>query len=130
MPTQPIILVVDDEQDCRDFVTAVLEDAGDYEILTASNGEEAVAIAKARHPALIIMDVHMPKKDGYSAFKEIKTHPPTAPTPVIMLSSLSEFGEQMRFNTDLERPRLFLDKPINPESLKEMILKVLADTGH
>jgi len=115
------ILVVDDEQDSIDFVTAVIEDLGGYQVMSAVNGEEAVELTRREMPALVIMDVNMPKKDGYTAFTELQEDPRTSAIPVIMLSSLTDFGEYVTMNPDVKRPRLFLDKPIAPERLAEMI---------
>ena len=121
---QKKILVVDDEQDTIEFVTAIIEDMGDYEVISGSNGEEAVQKARAESPDLIILDVMMPKKDGYAAFVELQEDEHTANIPVIMLSSLTALGEYLRGPVDV-RPKLFVDKPIEPEKLERIVLRVL-----
>jgi len=122
------ILVVDDEPDTIDFVTAVIEDMGDdYTVISAVNGEEAIQEANAELPDLIILDINMPKKDGYTAFNELKQDDKTADIPVIMLSSLTEMGDMIRANAipmDV-KPELFIDKPIEPDKLKRLINRVL-----
>lgn len=120
------ILVVDDEETSVEFVAAVIEGMGDYDVLKAADGEQAVNTARQEIPALIVMDVNMPKKDGYTAFTELQQDDATSGIPVIMLSSLASFGEYVSLNPDVRKPRLFLDKPITPEALAQMIDRVLA----
>jgi len=118
------ILVVDDEPDTIEYVTAIIEDMGDYQVLSASNGEEAVEKAEAELPDLIILDVMMPKKDGYAAFTELQEEESTKNIPVIMLSSLAALGEYLRGPVEV-RPKLFVDKPIEPEKLERIITRIL-----
>ncbi|HHW37772.1 MAG TPA: sigma 54-interacting transcriptional regulator [Bacillales bacterium] len=71
MKNQQLILVVDDEISVRTALKALLKREG-YEVETASNGEEAVSLVKTLQPALVIMDIRMPKKDGIEALQEIR----------------------------------------------------------
>lgn len=119
------ILAVDDEADCLEFVAAVVEDMDDCELVTASNGQEGIDTAKAEKPDLIIMDVMMPQKDGYTAFSELKQDPEMKDTPIVMFSSMTDLGEYVRYNPMPVKPNLFLDKPIDPAKLAEMVTKVL-----
>ena len=66
------ILTVDDEPDVRRLIEIKLKKAG-FEVITAADGEEGVEKAKAENPDLILMDVMMPKMDGYTAVEKIKT---------------------------------------------------------
>jgi CheY-like chemotaxis protein len=119
------ILIVDDEEDAVEFVASVVESMGDYEILKATDGEQAVETARRELPALIITDVNMPVKDGYTAFVELQQDKVTKGIPVIMLSSLAALGEYVTMNPAVAQPKLFLDKPIDPDSLAAMIRRVL-----
>ena len=65
------ILIVDDEEDIRDALTMVLEGAG-YDVMVASNGNEAVELQREQPADLIITDIIMPQKDGVSTIKEIR----------------------------------------------------------
>ena len=125
MADEKKILVVDDEPDCVEFVSEVIEDMGGYTVVTACDGQEGVEKAKAEMPVLIVMDVNMPRKDGHTAFQEIKQDDATKDIPVIMLSSLSALGDFIRQTPMVVRPQYFLDKPIAPAKLAEMIEKVL-----
>ena len=117
---QKRILVVDDEPSTIAFVTSVIEDMGDFAIFSAQNGDDGIKIAKQELPDLIILDVIMPKKDGFTTFCELKQDENTAHIPIIMLSGLHEMGDMIRGDAlpvDA-RPELFVDKPIEPKKLR------------
>ena len=115
------ILVVDDDPDCLEFVTAVLEDMGGCEVITGENGQQAVDLANSESPDLIILDVMMPEKDGYAAFCEIKQGEATGDIPVVMLSSLADMGGYMMGGGP--QPKLFVAKPIAPDKLESMVAR-------
>src|SRR5713101_2442608 len=75
MRTPPCILIVDDEPMNLDILQTRLAVHG-YEILTATNGEEALAIASAQQPDLILLDIMMPKIDGIDVCRHLKADPP------------------------------------------------------
>ncbi len=81
------ILIVDDEPYIRQLVNNAL--GKDYSILQASNGEEAMNIALSQKPDLILMDIIMPKVDGYRACFQIKANQTTKGIPVVMISGIS-----------------------------------------
>ncbi len=120
---QKKILVVDDEPDTIAFVSSVIEDMGDYSVLSATNGDEALQKARTEFPDLIILDIIMPKKDGFTTFCELKQDDKTVDIPIIMLSGLHEMGDMVRANAMPidARPELFIDKPIEPIKLKNLI---------
>lgn len=89
------ILVVDDTTMMQHLVKATLGRAG-HELRTAGNGVEGVAVAKDWRPDLIIMDVMMPEMDGYEATRQVRKFPPTALTPIIILTSQETLTEKMR----------------------------------
>lgn len=76
------ILTVDDEPDVRRLIQIKLQKAG-FEVITAVDGEEGVALAKAENPDLILMDVMMPKMDGFTAVEIIKNE--MHPAPLVMM---------------------------------------------
>jgi len=80
------ILVVDDEQDLLDFVKLRLE-AHNYTVVTASDGVEALEIFKKEKPDLVLLDILMPKLDGFQVCQALKNDPLTADIPVIMLTA-------------------------------------------
>ena len=83
------ILVVDDEKIMRDILTSFLE-RENYEVISASEGQEAVEIAKREHPDVILLDVRMPEIDGIETCKRLKAELTTKSIPVIMISGVGE----------------------------------------
>lgn len=82
------ILVVDDDPDILEIVQVNLEGAG-FEVIGASNGLEALKRVRRESVDLVILDVMMPKMDGWEVLREIEADPRTAKVPVIMLTCLS-----------------------------------------
>ena len=124
------VLIVDDELDAQEVVEAVVREVADVHILTADNGERGLAAATKHQPDLIILDVMMPKKDGFSMFDSLRRDPATAEVPVIMLTALSDktgipmsgaaMGEYFG-----KAPETFIDKPVEPSVLQEAVFKAL-----
>jgi DNA-binding response OmpR family regulator len=88
-PPKKKILLVDDSQTVLLLHQLLLADRG-YALLTARNGEEAVDTALAEHPDIIILDVIMPRMDGFAACKELRAHEQTRDIPIIIVTSRSE----------------------------------------
>ncbi|MDP8266880.1 MAG: type II/IV secretion system protein [Candidatus Aceula meridiana] len=83
------VLIVDDEPDIRTILTVCFESCG-YNVIEAEDGEEGVKKAYRDKPSLIIMDVMMPKMDGVTATKKIRSHLETASIPIVMLTAKSD----------------------------------------
>jgi DNA-binding response OmpR family regulator len=111
----PIILVVDDDPAIRKFVQINLEARG-YSALTASNGEEAVIIAKAEKPDLVILDIMMPGMDGFSACRLIREW---STMPIIMLSAREGISD-----SEISKACGANDYFTKPFALKELLSKV------
>ena len=82
----PLVLVADDDPDILSLVTLRLERSG-YEVVAAGDGEEAVARALARTPDLALLDVMMPKLDGYQVTERLRSEEATRFLPVILLTA-------------------------------------------
>ena len=120
------ILIAEDERDIRDLITLTLDFAG-YEVVSASNGEEAVSLARQEIPDLILMDVRMPRMTGYEACALIKADEKLRDIPVIFLSAK---GQDSEIQTGLQAGAVdYLLKPFAPEQLTERIQVVLAQYG-
>ncbi|MBI4387060.1 MAG: response regulator [Elusimicrobia bacterium] len=89
------ILIIDDDACNRDILKTRLEQSS-YEVVEASNGEEGVRIAGDIRPDLIILDVMMPKVDGWLACRILKSKEETKDIPVVMLTARSQQLEEMR----------------------------------
>jgi len=86
------ILVVDDDPDALDTMAAILE-TRDYEVLTALSGVEGISKAREEKPNLIIMDIMMPKLDGFTVCKMIKEDEEIKDIPVILLTGKGLVGD-------------------------------------
>ncbi len=86
MPTQKRILVVDDEPDVVKTLSKAIRRQG-FDVVSATDGEQALERVKDSHPALVILDIIMPKLDGIEVLQRIKGDPQTASLPVIMLTA-------------------------------------------
>jgi CheY-like chemotaxis protein len=116
------ILVVDDEEDARTFISTVLADAG-AEILEASDGAEALAMAKKEKPDAITLDISMPGKDGVQVFGEMREDPEISQIPVCVVTGHPEF-RQVIYQRAVPPPDGFLNKPVSDERLVEDLRRI------
>ncbi len=124
----PLILVAEDERDIRELIVITLQTHGLTKIIQASNGEEAVVKAKDQTPALILMDVRMPRMTGYEACEALKEDPNTKDIPVIFLSAKGQDAEIKR-GIELGAEDYVL-KPFAPEELYERVAGILRRSGY
>jgi len=101
------VLIVDDEPSVRLAISRML--GKDYNILEATNGEEAINITNEQKPNLILMDLMMPQMDGYTACLKIKSDPSTIAIPVVMLTAIGhelnkKFAEEMGADGYITKP--------------------------
>jgi len=112
------ILVIDDAEFILESTATLLEFEG-YTVITASDGEEGVAVAKEHHPDLILCDISMPNMDGYGVIQEIRTYSETRTTPFIFLTAFTEKAN-MRQGMELGADD-FLVKPYTRDELLSAI---------
>ena len=117
------ILVVEDEQALREMYSTWLKAKG-YEVISADNGLTAVQMAFHEAPDAIVLDVLLPKKDGFEVLTEIRRNPKTSKMPVVILSSLDQDFEQRRGLT-LGAHLYLVKTTISPEVLYDAINKLL-----
>ncbi|MQP25228.1 response regulator [Flavobacterium sp. LMO8] len=116
------ILLVDDEQDILEIVGYNLSQEG-YQIVTASNGKEAIAKAKKEQPQLIIMDVMMPEMDGMEACENIRKIPELKDTIITFLTARSEdYSQVAGFDAGADD---YIAKPIKPKVLVSKVQALL-----
>ena len=116
------ILLVDDEQDILEIVGYNLSQEG-YQIVTASNGKEAIAKAKKERPQLIIMDVMMPEMDGMEACENIRKIPELQDTIITFLTARSEdYSQVAGFDAGADD---YITKPIKPKLLVSKVKALL-----
>jgi CheY-like chemotaxis protein len=117
------ILIAEDERDIRDLVTFTLQFAG-YEVVSASNGSEAVEIARDEMPDLIMMDVRMPVMTGYEACRLLKEDGPTQHIPIVFLSAK---GQEQEVQSGMDAGAVdYILKPFSPENLTRRVEEILA----
>ena len=122
IPSGPI-LVVEDIPNVLDLLTLTLRFKG-YPVITATNGQDALAVIAAEKPALVITDILMPKMDGFTLMQKLRTTPQTRGVPVIFLSATYVTPEDKAFALSLGAVR-FLEKPVDTEEFLLTIAEVL-----
>ena len=118
VPEGKTVLVADDDPVILRLIQVNLELEG-YNVLTANNGQEAVDQAASAHPDLVILDIMMPRLDGYQACEQLKKNGETEAIPVIFLSAKAQ-------QSDIEKGKSFgvadyLTKPFDPSELLEVV---------
>ena len=108
-------------------VTELSIKKGNYAIVIARNGREAVELAAREKPDLIVMDVIMPEMDGLTALKHLKASPDTAGIPVIMLTVRGH--ALTRQQAEEAGAAIFLTKPFSPTQLLAEARKLLGETA-
>jgi two-component system cell cycle response regulator DivK len=88
------VLYVEDNDDKVFMLKMRLELLGDFEVLTAEDGERGCAMAVSEHPDIILMDLEMPVMDGWEATRRLKSNPQTRDIPIIALSAHALAGER------------------------------------
>ncbi|MFC1499946.1 response regulator [Candidatus Zixiibacteriota bacterium] len=144
------VLVVDDDESTRRFLTVALEENG-YEAVTAEDGDDGFKKVQESPPDLILLDVMMPKKTGFTLFKQLRKTEEYKDIPVIMLTGVAEALEEDEERAEgdtiespydslrdtlakaitkmreegLVKPEVFIDKPIDPEVLIEAVQSLI-----
>ena len=117
------ILIADDELNIRSLVSSML--GKDYIVIEATNGEEAVDIAKEQGPDLILMDLMMPKMDGYAACSKIKAEQATSVIPVVILTAIGhEFNKKFAIEMGADG---YITKPFSADELLRQVKQVLGE---
>lgn len=119
------ILIIDDDPDNITFVAMVLGKAG-YTTLSAEDGEAGLRKAAEDRPDLIVLDVQMPKVNGFEVFNRLHSSDETRAIPVIMLTGIREKLGRGFSASDMkafygEGPSRYLEKPVSPEELLKVV---------
>lgn len=127
MKRQSKILLIDDDIDFVNATKTVLE-SRDYQISVANNGDEGLQKAREEKPDLIILDIIMPIKDGFTAAEQLKKDSELSKIPVLILTSFGArkgettlaVSQGMKLETED-----YIEKPVNPEELLEAAERLL-----
>jgi DNA-binding response OmpR family regulator len=123
MTDTPLVLCADDDEDILSLVSLRLQRAG-FEVATAGDGEEAVQIARARRPVLVVLDVMMPKRTGYEVLAELRSDASLSGMKVILLSARVQEGDVAR-GMDAGADA-YLAKPFKAQDLVAKVQELLA----
>jgi DNA-binding response OmpR family regulator len=119
---RPLVLVAEDDEDILEMVVFDLEDEG-YEVLTARDGDAAVALALERKPDLVLLDVAMPGLDGYEVTRRLRAEESTKRTPVVLLTARAQVRDViLGFEAGAND---YVTKPFRPEELRTRLQAVL-----
>jgi twitching motility two-component system response regulator PilH len=118
-----VILVIDDDPDQRKLMERTLSTAG-HRIMTASDGHVGLEMAVAMGPKLIILDVVMPRLNGYQTARALRENPATAETPILMITSKQEPADE--FWASQVGATAFLTKPVDIAGLIAAVNRLTA----
>lgn len=118
------VLVVDDEPAIRETLSFILEMEG-FTVDVAADGEQALAKVHENHPKVVLLDVMMPKKDGYRVCEEIKKDPQTAATKVVILTAMGQAADRARaFEVGADA---YISKPFDEDGLIALLRQLVAE---
>ena len=120
------ILIVDDEEDIRTYLSTLLADQG-FETILAKDGEEAWKQVEANSPDLITLDISMPEKSGIKFYREMKASDRWKKIPIIIVTGVSEdMRKFLSSRHQIPPPEGYLSKPVNREEIMSLIRKLTA----
>ena len=125
MTDAPLVLCADDDEDILSLISLRLRRAG-FEVATAADGDEAVEIARARRPALAVLDVMMPKRTGYEVLAELRADDALREMKVVLLSARVREGDVAR-GMDAGADA-YLAKPFKAQDLVSKVQELLRTT--
>ena len=124
------ILVVDDDPDILDAVSLILE-SRDYQVITAVNGEDALAKLRTENPDLMVLDLLMPKMDGFAVCKELQDSrwSKHRGMPILILTSVREEASRRRYEQETGFELGvddYVEKPFSPQVLLERVDRLVS----
>jgi two-component system chemotaxis response regulator CheY len=113
------VLVVDDDPFIRKLVATTLEDVSRFELHEAADGVEALEVAQREQPAIVFLDVDMPRMDGIDACRRMRLDPAVRAATIVMLTAAH--GDQVERMAEDAGADLFLTKPFSPLDLLRLV---------
>jgi DNA-binding response OmpR family regulator len=119
---RPLVLAADDDEDILELVAFRLERSG-YTVLQARDGEQALELARAERPDLAVLDVMMPKMDGFELTRRLRAEEATSRMPIILLTARAQDADVDRgFESGADD---YLRKPFSPQELSTRVQAIL-----
>jgi CheY-like chemotaxis protein len=113
------VLIVDDDRFIRKLITTTLEDVTDFELHEASDGREAIDVARRERPAIVFLDVDMPELDGIEACRQLRADETTGNATIVMLTAAQ--SDTVQGQAEEAGADLFLTKPFSPLDLLRLV---------
>ena len=120
------ILIVEDEEDILELISAIFDDIGDYRILCAKDGREALGIARVDNPDIILLDIQIPILNGYEVCKSLKSDPTMSNTKVLMLSGMAQNSDWLK--AQQARADGYITKPFSSTELMKKVEGLLGSS--
>jgi CheY-like chemotaxis protein len=105
MGSRGLVLVVDDDEAIRDVVAEVLREEG-YEVQSAENGEQALALMRSSHPSIVLLDLMMPVMSGWELLEQVATDRELLHIPIVVVSAMAAPGAHEHLQKPLDLDRL------------------------
>ncbi len=124
---QPYLIVADDDPDILEAITTILADQP-YRVATARDGRQCLDLVRKRAPDLLLLDLLMPKMDGFAVIRELRSDPATADLPIVILTTVVEDASRRRYELETGqdmRIQGYLQKPTPPQELLRVIRQTL-----
>ena|SRR5437879_3948249 len=113
------VLIVDDDEFIRRLIVTTLEDVAEFELHEASDGVEALEVARRERPTLVFLDVDMPRMDGIEACRRLREDEPEGETTIVMLTAAH--GDSVEGQAEQAGADLYLTKPFSPLELLQLV---------
>ena len=127
MREQPSILIVDDDPDILDGILMILE-SQDYRLRSARDGVRCLELLKEEIPDLLILDLLMPRMDGWGVIREVRSNPKYAGMPIMILTTVVEDASRRRYELETGHSmdiQAYTEKPAKPAELLNQVGKLL-----
>jgi len=127
MEKQPYILITDDDPDIRENLLTILG-SQPYRVAAARDGKQALAMIKEEPPDLLLLDLLMPRMDGWGVIRELRSDPQYADLPIMVLTTVVEDASRRRYELEVGMAmdvQDYVQKPAKPAELIQRVEKLL-----
>lgn len=132
MTQKQLILIVDDDPDILDNIVTVLE-TQPYRLATARDGKKCMEMIAEEIPDLLILDLLMPRMDGWGVIREMRSDPRYMGVPIMVLTTVIEDASRRRYELETGIAmdiQAYIQKPVSPSELIRRVEKLLGLSGH